>query len=213
VNPRPRKVRLLRCLPRSLLLTEARSAAKTIYLSFDDGPHPEHTPRVLDLLARHGAHASFFMVGSAAEAHPAIARRVVDEGHLAGNHSYNHPRFTRIPLSEQLEQIDHADRILATFDGKPRHRFRPPSGALPMSLVLHCWRARRCITYWSYDTLDYRREPKENIVARLREIPPVSGDIVLMHDDDNRIVEVLEEMLPEWRAAGFELRALPEEGA
>jgi peptidoglycan/xylan/chitin deacetylase (PgdA/CDA1 family) len=194
-------------------LTEVPSAAKTIYLSFDDGPHPEHTPRVLDLLRRHGAHASFFLVGSAAEAHHEIVRRIVDEGHLIGNHSYNHPRFTNIPLAEQIDQIDHADRILAEFDGKARHRFRPPSGALPLSLMLHCWRVRRCITYWSYDTLDYSREPKERIVERLRAIAPVAGDILLMHDDDNRIVQVLEEMLPEWRAAGFEMRALPEEAA
>jgi peptidoglycan/xylan/chitin deacetylase (PgdA/CDA1 family) len=194
-------------------MTEAPFVAKTIYLSFDDGPHSEHTPRVLDLLRRYGAHASFFVVGRAAEEHPEIARRIVDEGHLLGNHSYNHPRFMRIPLAEQLDQIDHADRILAAFDGKARHRFRPPSGALPMSLMLHCLRARRCIAYWSYDTLDYRREPKEQIIERLRTIPPVAGDILLMHDDDNRIVQVLEEMLPEWRAAGFEMRALPEEAA
>ncbi len=213
MNPRPRKVRLLRCLPRFLLLTEASSVANTIYLSFDDGPHPEYTPRVLDLLKRHGAHASFFVVGHAAEAHPDIARRIVDEGHLIGNHSYNHPRFMQIPLAEQLDQIDHADRILAELDGKPRHRFRPPSGALPMSLLLHCLRVRRCITYWSYDTLDYRREPKDRIVERLRTVPPVAGDILLMHDDDDRIVQVLEEMLPEWRAAGIQMRALPEEAA
>jgi peptidoglycan/xylan/chitin deacetylase (PgdA/CDA1 family) len=204
---------VLRWLPRFLLSTKVPSASDTIYLSFDDGPHPEHTPRVLDLLRRHDAHASFFMVGRAAEAHPAIVRRAVDEGHLIGNHSYSHPRFTLIPLAEQLDEIARADRILAEFDGNARHRFRPPSGALPVSLMLHCWRSRRCIAYWSYDTLDYRREPKDRIVERLRTIPPVEGDVLLMHDDDHRIVEVLEEMLPEWRAAGFKMRTLPEQAA
>jgi peptidoglycan-N-acetylglucosamine deacetylase len=194
-------------------MTEGPSDANSIYLSFDDGPHPEHTPLVLDLLKRHGAHASFFVVGSAAEAHPEIVRRIVDEGHLLGNHSYDHPRFAQISLAQQLEQIDHVDRILTACDGRARHRFRPPSGALPLSLMLHFLRKRRCITYWSYDTLDYRREPKERIVERLRAIPPVAGDILLMHDDDNRIVQVLEEMLPAWRAAGFAMRAIPEETA
>ena len=213
VNPRPRKVSLLRCLPRSLVLVDGPTATKSIYLTFDDGPHPQHTPRVLDLLRRHQAQASFFVIGRAAEAHPQISRRIVDEGHLIGNHSYSHPHFTKIPLADQLEQIDHADRILAQLDGKARHRFRPPSGALPLSLLLHCWRTRRNIAYWSYDSLDYRREPKDRIIARLRAVAPVAGDILLMHDDDGRIVDVLEEMLPEWRAAGFEMRALPEEAA
>jgi peptidoglycan/xylan/chitin deacetylase (PgdA/CDA1 family) len=194
-------------------LTEASPAGNAIYLSFDDGPHPEHTPRVLDVLQRHGARASFFMVGRAAEAHPEIVRRVADEGHLVGNHSYSHPRFTSIPLAEQLAQIDRADGILAGCDGKARHLFRPPSGALPLSLLFYFLRKRRRIAYWSYDSLDYRREPKDRIVERLRAIPPVAGDVLLMHDDDDRIVRVLEEILPEWRAAGFDMRALPEEAA
>jgi peptidoglycan-N-acetylglucosamine deacetylase len=213
VNPRPKKVRLLRLLPRFLLTTEASADGNAMYLTFDDGPHPEITPRVLDVLKRHGAHASFFMVGSAAEARPDIVRRIADEGHLVGNHSYDHPRFTRISLAEQLGQIDHADRILSASDGKPRHLFRPPSGALPLSLMFDFLRKRRRIAYWSYDTLDYRREPKDRIVERLRTTPPIAGDVLLMHDDDERIVHVLEDMLPEWRAAGFEMRALPEEKA
>jgi peptidoglycan-N-acetylglucosamine deacetylase len=213
VNPRPKKVRLLRFLPRFLLTTDAPSAGNALYLTFDDGPHPEITPRVLDVLSRHGAHASFFMVGNAAEAHPDIARRVADEGHLVGNHSYNHPRFTRISPAEQREQIGRADRILAAADDRARHLFRPPSGALPLSLMFDFLRKRRRVAYWSYDTLDYRREPKDRIVERLRTTPPIAGDVLLMHDDDERIVHVLEDMLPEWRAAGFEMRALPEEKA
>lgn len=192
-------------------MTEDSSAGKAIYLTFDDGPHPETTPRLLDLLRRHDARATFFMVGRAAEAHPDVARRVADEGHLIGNHSYDHPRFTRIPLAEQLGQIERADRVLSAFDGNARHPFRPPSGALPLSLLFHFLRARRRIAYWSYDTLDYRREPKERIVERLRAIPPVAGDVLLMHDDDDRIVRVLEEILPEWRAAGFQMRTLTDE--
>lgn len=213
MNPRPRKVRLLRCLPRWLVLTDGPREGRSLYLSFDDGPHPEHTPKLLDLLARHGARASFFLLGRKAEAHPGLVRRIVEAGHLIGNHSYSHPPFARIPLAQQLDEIDRTDRILAEFDGRERHRFRPPSGALPMSLMLHCARARRCIAYWSYDTLDYRREHKDRIVERLRGIPPSTGDILLMHDDDDRIVHALEEMLPEWRAAGFDLAALPAEAA
>lgn len=213
VNPRPRKLHLLRRLPRWLVLTECSGKERALYLSFDDGPHPEHTPRLLDLLKRHGARASFFLIGEKAEKHPDLVRRMVAEGHLIGNHSYSHPPFARIPPAEQASEIDRTDRILAEFDGRARHPFRPPSGAMPMSLVMQCVRKRRRIAYWSYDSMDYRRDTTETLLERLRAFPPTPGDIVLMHDDDDSIVRALEELIPEWRAAGFALPALPAEAA
>ncbi|HKE49007.1 MAG TPA: polysaccharide deacetylase family protein [Rhodanobacteraceae bacterium] len=213
VNPRPRKLHLLRHLPRWLVLTECSAKERALYLSFDDGPHPEHTPRLLDLLKKHGARATFFLIGRKAEKYPEVVRRIVAEGHLLGNHSYSHPAFAKIAPGEQADEIDRTDRILAQFDGLARHPFRPPSGALPMSLVMQCVRKRRRIAYWSYDSMDYRRDKKDMLLERLRGFPPTPGDIVLMHDDDDEIVHALEELIPEWRAAGFALPALPAEAA
>lgn len=211
MNPRPRKLHLLRWLPDWLMLTSCRGSGRTLYLSFDDGPHPVHTPRLLDLLAGHDARASFFLIGTEAEKYPAIVRRMAAEGHLVGNHSYSHPSFPKISLAEQLAEIDRTDRLLAEIDGQAQHAFRPPSGALPLPMVMHFARHRRRIVYWSYDSLDYQRQPTPDFVARVRATPPQPNDIVLMHDDDANVVDSLKELLPEWRAAGFAFRALPPE--
>ncbi len=191
------------------MLTHGPAAVPTLYLSFDDGPDPEHTPRILDLLAAHGAHASFFLIGEHAERHPRLVERLVAEGHLIGNHSYSHPRFGNLALSAQIEEITRTEHILSAFDGLARHRFRPPYGVLPARLVAHCAMQRRNIAFWSFDSLDYQERTAEELVAMLRAQPPRTGDIVLMHDDRAHTVELLEVMLPQWRAQGFRLDALP----
>jgi peptidoglycan/xylan/chitin deacetylase (PgdA/CDA1 family) len=213
VNPRSRKLRALRWLPSRLMVTTCPSDERTLYLSFDDGPHPEHTPRLLDLLAKHDARASFFLVGEEVEKHPHVVQRMVEEGHLIGNHSYSHPSFPKITLAEQLAEIDRTDRILADFDGRPRHAFRPPSGALPLPLLIHFARTGRRIVYWSYDSYDYQHAPPPEFIARIRKAPPDAGDVVLMHDDDAKVIESLEDLMPEWRAAGFAFDSVPAEAA
>jgi peptidoglycan/xylan/chitin deacetylase (PgdA/CDA1 family) len=210
VNPRPWKTQLLRWLPSGLVTTRGPRDGRSLYLTIDDGPHPSHTPAMLEVLAEHGARATFFLVGREAERHPDTVRRIVAAGHVLGNHSYSHPRFGSIPLREQLEEIEHADRVIAAFDGRATRRFRPPRGELTLGLLAHFAARRRAISFWSYDTLDYQRRPPEELVEVARRTPPRSGDIVLMHDDGDIAPRMLRTLLPEWRAAGFEFRALPE---
>jgi peptidoglycan/xylan/chitin deacetylase (PgdA/CDA1 family) len=210
MNLLPKKQHLLELLPNALVLTHGPRRGAARYLSFDDGPHPEHTPRLLDLLASHGAHASFFVVGREAERHPQLIERIVAEGHLLGNHSYNHTRFAKLSLREQVAEIHCTDELLSTFDQQSRHWMRPPQGHLTLPLLWHFARARRSVAYWSYDSLDYRHEPDAQVIARLRNRPPHVGDIVLMHDDNGCAGEVLSVLLPEWLAAGHRFDALPE---
>ena len=135
MNPRPNKLKVLRWLPRSWLLTTGPAADRSIYLTFDDGPRHGHTSRLLDVLAANDAKASFFLLGEQVEKYPDIVRRMVAEGHQLGNHSYDHPRFTRISRSLQLNQIERTEKLLSAIDGKREHRFRPPSGRFPFL----CW--------------------------------------------------------------------------
>lgn len=207
---RPKKRHLLRFLPNSLVLTDGPDRDGALYLTFDDGPDPEHTPRLLDLLRAHGARASFFLIGSRAERYPWLVERIVAEGHLIGNHSYSHPLFGALPLSEQLIEIDRTDRALAAFDGRERHRFRPPRGALSVALLLHFARHQRNVAYWSYDSRDYLGKPAEELIELLRSQPPRPGDIMLLHDDSDCSARILETLLPEWHATGFTFQPLPE---
>jgi peptidoglycan/xylan/chitin deacetylase (PgdA/CDA1 family) len=209
MNHRPRKLHLLRLLPNAWVTTSGPRRQRTLYLSFDDGPHPLHTPPLLDLLAEHGVRATFFLIGRNAEAHPDLARRIVAEGHALGNHSYSHPHFERLALPEQLDEVARTDRILGAFDGQPSHSFRPPRGVLPRPMLLHFMRRRRPIAYWSYDSLDYSRRPAAELVAFAQRDPPHAGDIILMHDDNDIALHVLRVMLPAWKAQGFGFDAMP----
>ena len=112
MNPRPRKLQVLRWLPDRWVLTRGDRARRVLHLSFDDGPHPEHTPRLLDLLAAHDARATFFLIGREAERHPDVVRRILDAGHALGNHSWSHPHFDRLDPAAQREEIDRPGRLL-----------------------------------------------------------------------------------------------------
>lgn len=207
----PNKQTLLGLLPDALALTRGDRRERCAYLTFDDGPNPRFTPPLLDLLARHDARASFFLIGDQIERYPEIVERIVAEGHLIGNHSYDHPHFDRLPLAEQVAQVTRTDQLLARFDGRPRHRFRTPRGVVPLGLLLRFARERRGITYWSYDSLDYDDHPIDRLSAAFERHGLRNGEIVLMHDDSARAQGILERLLPQWHAQGIALRALPEE--
>ena len=210
MNPRPRRLRVLRFLPNGWLMTSGPTdAARNLYLTFDDGPHPDHTPALLDLLAEHGAKASFFLVGREVERHDALARRIASEGHTLGNHSYSHPRFEALTLDEQLGEIERTQRLLTGIDGRSRHAFRPPRGVLTGAMLASLVRRRHRIDYWSYDSLDYSRRPVPELLETIQRHPPRGGDIILMHDDSEHSLTLLRALIPAWIAQGFSLRALP----
>lgn len=201
---------MLGLLPSRLVVTRLRPREKVIYLSFDDGPDPTFTPPVLDLLAEHGATATFFLIGNCIDAQPDVVRRIVAEGHQLGNHSWSHPFMSDLPIEGQMEEIDRTDALLARYDGKPRHPFRPPCGVLPANLLLRFAREGRSIAFWSYDSHDYERLPADELLPKIRATPPRSGDVVLMHDENAETVRLLAGLLPEWRAQGYAVRAMPE---
>ncbi|HRN61944.1 MAG TPA: polysaccharide deacetylase family protein [Luteimonas sp.] len=208
---RSRTTRLLGLLPRRFVTTRIGTAERTLYLSFDDGPDPGFTPPILDLLKAHGATASFFLIGDRIDQHPAVVERIVAEGHTLGNHSWDHPFMSDLPLAGQLDQIARTDAALARYDGHATHPFRPPCGVLPARLLAHFARIGRGIAFWSYDSHDYERLPADILFERMQADPPGVGDVVLMHDDSADSVDLLARLLPQWREQGYTVRAMPRE--
>ncbi|TAL71395.1 MAG: polysaccharide deacetylase family protein [Rhodanobacter sp.] len=208
---KPSKRQLLGLLPTGIAQTRGAVGDGARYLTFDDGPHPEHTPRLLDLLQANGARASFFVIGKHAERYPRLVERIVADGHLLGNHSWNHDHYDHLGLAEQLAELDRTDALLARFDGRARHRVRTPQGVLPLPLLFALARRRRSVAYWSYDSLDYRKPPVAELVGRLQRVPPMAGDIVLMHDDNALACDALAQLLPVWCATGFRFLSLSPE--
>jgi peptidoglycan/xylan/chitin deacetylase (PgdA/CDA1 family) len=186
--------------------TRQGGAQRTLFLTFDDGPHPTVTPSLLDVLARHQAKATFFLLGNNAKAHPDIVARIVKEGHVIANHSMTHPSFRALSRADQLAEVAQADEVLARFDGRARHAFRPPRGHATPTMIVNALLGRQPMVLWSFDSLDFKLE-LDDLTARLQAYQPKAGEILLFHDDMPRTVAALDQLLPLWRAAGFEFAA------
>jgi peptidoglycan/xylan/chitin deacetylase (PgdA/CDA1 family) len=189
------------------IYTRVRAAANEVYLTFDDGPNPEHTPRVLDLLSRHGARATFFLQGELVEAHGGLVEEIVARGHALGNHSYSHVPFDRLSLRKQADEIQRTNDLLQRFDGRTCHAFRPPYGRLPLATIALCTLWRQRVALWTHDSNDFALAASD-IVDRFSRLRVQPGDIVLFHDDQGGGAMALENLLPAWRSAGLEFAPL-----
>jgi len=163
------------------IITRGPAEGNRIALTFDDGPTPGVTDRILDELARRGAHATFFMIGQRIAAAPELARRVVAEGHEVANHTYSHPKLSEIPDARAAEEIQRTqDLIAATLGLQPRW-FRPPYLAFrPDQAPLAHDRGMR-IVGGCVNPNDWAAPPPEKIIEIVvRDTTP--GAIIICHD-------------------------------
>jgi len=168
--------------PNVLRLPAAAAAQRQVALTLDDGPDPEVTPRVLDLLARHGARASFFCIGQRAMQHPGLVRRMVAEGHSVQNHSLQHRHnFSCLGPRGFAREIGQAQSLLAEVSGQVPHCFRAPAGLRNPLLdpVLH--RLGLHLVSWTRRGFDTRVRDPQRVLARLTQ-GLAAGDILLLHD-------------------------------
>lgn len=165
-------------LPVFRTLTDERLVA----LTYDDGPHPVHTPAVLDRLAAHGARATFFVLADRALRHPHLVRRIVREGHELAVHGVDHRRLTDVPAPVAVRRVLRARRTVEGVGGVPVRHFRPPYGAHTPALVA-LLRARRLETVlWTAEGRDWENRTEADIAAHVRA-GVFPGSVVLLHDD------------------------------
>jgi peptidoglycan-N-acetylglucosamine deacetylase len=170
----------MKLLARSLVgtVTCVSTADNVAALTFDDGPDPRHTPRLLDVLDRYGARATFFMVGESAARHRGIVQRVAAAGHAIGNHSFDHPSFPFISSRERRRQVRACDAAIAPHGLR---LFRSPGGHQTPRSVLDVRCLKHRVVGWNIDPQDYSdRSAAELAMHVLTELRP--GSIVLLHD-------------------------------
>lgn len=136
-------------------------------LTFDDGPNPQWTPRLLDLLAEHNVRATFFMVGKFAKVERELARRVIEAGHLVGNHSWTHPHLSRSPASQVLDELTRTNDVLAGLTGKPVRFFRPPFGARRPYVLKLARQLGLVPVMWNAMTNDWSDLPADTVADSL----------------------------------------------
>ena len=207
---------LLFCLLISLSLVLPASAKsgfshgtreeKRIALSFDDGPHPVFTPKILALLEKYGITATFFMIGRNVEYYPAVARDVYERGHEIGNHTYTHPHMRRIGVDELKREVHMTEEILRK-NGIPKPKlFRPPEGFRSGEQVSALETEGYETIIWSLDTHDWQGRAVGEIVSVVLE-GVQGGDILLFHDytsRQNTTITALEQLIPALLEDGYE---------
>lgn len=178
----------------------SRSAAARpkFHLTFDDGPHPVHTPKILDWLKANDLHATFFLVGENVGRHPALVQRIVAEGHHVGNHTWSHPKLTVMSDTLVRDQIQRTHDAIVKACGQAPTVFRPPYGAL--SARQRAWiekEFRYQTLLWDIDTLDWTQTTSTAIAARIQHgLKADSANVILAHDIHPRILPALESLLP-----------------
>lgn len=195
--------------PNVTRLPASAQARGEVCLTFDDGPDPERTPQVLDLLERHGARATFFCIGEKAAAHPAVVRDIVRRGHSVENHTYRHSVvFACLGIGGLGREVDRAQEVLARLSGRAPAFFRAPAGF--RSPLLHVVLAKRGLRYvsWTRRGLDGRPVDPKRVSARLSR-GLVAGDVLLLHDTGPLVVPVLTELLAELSRRGLRSVSLP----
>ncbi len=168
--------------------TEGPRERREIALTFDDGPHPIWTREVLATLHRHGAHATFFVIGKKAEAHPDLLKEIVEAGHALGIHSYTHDRFLSLRTARDVKQdLARAQRIVEQASGARCVRFRPPVGHTSPTIARAVLELGLIVVAWSARTLDgvpLLGDPARRLARMTHEVRP--GSILLFHDASER---------------------------
>lgn len=181
------------------------NAAHKIALTFDDGPHPKYTPRILDVLSQYGIRATFFFVGENVSYYPDAAREVARRGHEIGNHTYTHPSAVKTTEQDLRRELRECERVIQNVTDTCPKLFRPPEGTWNMRVLKIAQEQDYSVILWDIDTLDWAHTPADKISSYVLENTK-GGNIILMHDYQSggcETVKALQMFIPELLARGF----------
>ena len=194
------------------VIGSVRCERKIAALTFDDGPHPEYTEEILDILAEYGVRATFFVVGECAEIYPDIVKRELAEGHEVENHTYSHLYFSKCGEREIEDDIEKAEDVMDDMSSYRFNFIRPPGGIITGSLDKFLREKSYDVVLWSVDTKDWTSPGVSSVVnAVMNNIRP--GDIILMHDfvsGRSSTPDALRQIIPALIADGYDFVTVSE---
>jgi chitin deacetylase len=184
---------------------------KVIALTFDDGPWPESTAQVLDILKQNQIKGTFFVIGQNVKNYPGLLKREIAEGHVIGNHTWHHWYQFLNPQAAAYE-IDHTADQIYQVTGIKTNLFRPPGGIMHNGVADYAKNSKYAIILWSSDSVDYSRPAVPKLINNVfRRAKP--GGIVLMHDgggNRSKTVQALPEIIANFRKQGYSFVTIPE---
>ena len=201
--------------PLDLVLPASRHGRRdrdVVALTFDDGPDAVRTPALLDALRELGAHATFFLVGADVDRNQALVRRIADEGHELGNHTYTHRYLPLARSTKVAKELAATDRAICEATGITPTLVRPPYGGRRPSTVRAFARAAKRLVLWDVNSLDWQGKPAAEVAERVLDRTR-AGSIILMHearDGGEETVAAVRMLVPALRAKGYQLATVSE---
>ena len=197
--------------------TGLRPGAKQLALTYDDGPNDPHTLRLLEVLARHNVHATFFLIGRYVRQRPDIARELVKAGHVVGNHTFTHPLLTFAGARELKTQLEDCEGALTDAVGEPSNLFRPPFGGRRPAVLRMARQMGLEPVMWNVTGYDWNATSVEYIEQKVTS-KVRGGDVILLHDgghhafgaDRSYTVAVTDRLISRYKSEGFEFVTIPE---
>ncbi|MBO7250483.1 MAG: polysaccharide deacetylase family protein [Clostridia bacterium] len=181
-------------------------------LTFDDGPHPRYTHRILEILKKYNVSATFFVLGVNVDNYPDAFCEIVSSGHEIGNHTYSHQSIKDMSEENIRRELEKTEAAIAKHSDIKPTVFRPPQGAFGEALERVSGECGYDIILWSIDTKDWAHTPPGEIIQKvIKELD--DGDIILMHDyvsGGNATTLALEMMIPKMLDLGYEFVTVSE---
>ena len=186
---------------------------KVLYLTFDDGPTPEVTEWTLNELQKHNAKATFFCIGKNIEANPSIFKKVIDQGHSVGNHTYNHLKGWKTPTEIYIKNTLQTEQLILEKSGKKPRWFRPPYGQITFKQSRKLRKIGYKIVMWDVLSADFdknisQQKCLENVLKNT-----TSGSVIVFHDSvkaSENMQFVLPKILEYYSSKNYKFKVLPE---
>ena len=187
---------------------------KRIYLTFDCGYENGNTEKILDALKKHNASGTFFVVGNFLETAPDIVKRMTDEGHLVGNHTYHHPDMSKISdLASFQKEMDDVSHLFQEITGKEMPKlYRPPQGKYNVENLKMAQELGYHTFFWSLAYVDWYQDQQPTAEEAFQKLLPRihPGAIVLLHSTSSTNGQILDELLTKWEGMGYTFGSLEE---
>jgi peptidoglycan/xylan/chitin deacetylase (PgdA/CDA1 family) len=183
-------------------LARGNASEKIVALTFDDGPHPDFTPKLLTILKQYQLKATFFVVGEMAPKYPDLVRAEAVAGHVVGNHTFHHVNLTKIPVTGVLTEWEAGQEVVKAITGQTMRFCRPPGGDYDGAVIRAAMELGLTTVLWTDDPGDYA-SPGDRAIER-RVLDQIgNGGIILLHDGIQQTIEVLPQIVEHLKRRGF----------
>ncbi|NOU91745.1 polysaccharide deacetylase family protein [Paenibacillus sp. LMG 31456] len=191
------------------------AAAKRVALTFDDGPDANYTPKILDILKKNDIKATFFVVGNQVSLHPDVLKRINQEGHTIGNHTWDHADLSKLPTKRVIQEFKDTDDIIEKTIGVIPDLIRAPYGAVSVTQKKELEQAGRPLVDWNVDPRDWAGTSSSSILENIK-LHTKPGHIILLHSFGGKrgnldnTVEALPNIIAFLKSEGYQMVTIPE---